>query len=72
MEKPPYIARTMTFERRQRVHTWTVLREPLTMALTARMLGSQERLVRLTEWETLCPKEAPFPQKSHFIVFTSP
>ena len=44
-------------ERRQRVQTWTRQGVPSTSALTRRMLGFQERLVRRTEWDTLLPNE---------------
>jgi len=59
---PPYTARVTLPLRRQRVHTWTCLGDPLTIAATRLIFGFHMRLLRLWEWLTFMPKETPFPQ----------
>ena len=55
-------------ERRHLVQTYTLLGEPLTIALTLLTLGFQVLFERLCEWETLIPKVISFPQYSHFAI----
>ena len=53
---------------RQREQTATFFFEPLTTALTLRIFAFQVLEVLRLEWETLCPKESPFPQTLHFAI----
>jgi len=56
---------------RQRAQTLTILGEPFTSAFTFRMFGFQALFVFLSECETLCPKETPLLQYSHFAKVTT-
>ena len=66
------IARVTLPERRQRVHAYTWQGLPSTRAFTRRTLAFQVLLERLWEWETLIPKQTPFPQKSHLAIVAPP
>jgi hypothetical protein len=59
-------------ERRQRVHTFTLLCSPSTIALTFLILGFHILLLRLCEWLSLIPNETLLSQISHFaMTYTS-
>lgn len=62
----------MTFPaRRQPVHTFSRVGDPLTTARTRWMFGFQRRFVRRWEWETFMPNDGFLPQISQTDAITT-